>query len=338
MQVTHFKFCLFSVVTFISIPVVGFGASDSSSHFATDKIDGLVLAQVDLPGPPLAGSRDRPSEDQALFKSVAPQTNGGEQCKDAIRQAMKSKAGTVGNSKALKLGLDGPKLTTYCSAPAKIVTGEEHRVFGVSACLEHDICYRLPGVSQAECDNNFYKNMVENCGQFYGVPTQQELQAGKAKPYEKCRRWARTWQNSVRAGGLVARYRAQREQYPQCVSQAMVRGDGSIDQYIHVDGKDKAIRMYSEGNSADKSKVRVCLRNVVSGRNKGLHFEPGAKKPRYKVKKKGGRVCGEHPAGPHTVTWTFWKRKGVKMVEVGKVKFNASGFAGQKITFDWLKH
>jgi hypothetical protein len=68
-----------------------------------------------------------------------------------------------------------------------------------------------------------------------------------------------------------------------------------------------------------------------------MHFkvEP---KPRYVTKKKGKWSCGEHPAGPHTVNWIFYKTKGLGgMKPVGNYKFNATGFAGQQVTFDWYQ-
>lgn len=112
------------------------------------------------------------------------------------------------------------------------------------------------------------------------------------------------------------------------------RVQASIDQVFRTSDKDDSIRVYTSGRSDDPNKVQVCLRNSASGKNKGLHFKK-TKKPRYVTKKKGDTNCAEHPAGPHSVTWRFWKTKGFKMKRVGSYKLNATDFAGQRIIFDW---
>ncbi|MGF1625671.1 MAG: hypothetical protein ACFCVH_12370 [Alphaproteobacteria bacterium] len=95
------------------------------------------------------------------------------------------------------------------------------------------------------------------------------------------------------------------------------------------------IRIVSGGNSQDPNKVRVCLRNSASGVNKGMHFQPGD--PRYVTTRRGDVVCDEHPAGPHTVTWYFHRTEGIGRLRfVGTYQFNATGYAGQTITFDWI--
>ena len=58
-----------------------------------------------------------------------------------------------------------------CSSPdaVKKLFPLADQVFGRSACLEHDVCYRLPGVSRQDCDNRFNANMQANCKKhFYG--------------------------------------------------------------------------------------------------------------------------------------------------------------------------
>ena len=112
------------------------------------------------------------------------------------------------------------------------------------------------------------------------------------------------------------------------------RAQASIDKIFRTSDKDDSIRIYSSGRSDHPDKVQVCLKNSASGKNKGLHFKKTSK-PRYVTKKKGQMSCAEHPAGPHTVTWRFWKTKGFKMKRVGYYKFNATDFAGQRVIFDW---
>ncbi|MEM9784455.1 MAG: hypothetical protein AAF899_18515 [Pseudomonadota bacterium] len=109
----------------------------------------------------------------------------------------------------------------------------------------------------------------------------------------------------------------------------------SIDDYFGTTtGKDR-IRIVSGGRSNDASKVRVCLRNSASGKNKGMHFKAG--KPRYVTKRRGDVVCGEHPAGPKTVTWYFHRTLGIGAQKfVGTYQFNATGYQGQQVTFDWI--
>lgn len=332
MIITQFRHLVLTITTLLLIPVAGYcGGLGISLPIMGANVGDSTFAAMPLHGPSVAKLPSRPNEAQALFKSTATTVNGGKDCKDAIRVAMKPKASEIDHV--------GITLKTYCSAPAKIITGDEHIVFGGSACLEHDICYRLPNVSQSECDDNFYKNMIENCGQFYDVLHQKKLPAGEVKQYKKCRRWARTWQNSVRVGGMIAQARAQKEQYSECAPQAEIMADGSIDQYINTVDNDRAIHIYSEDSSADSGKVLVCLNNAASGLNKGLNFVADAGKPHYYIKKKGAVVCDEHPAGPDEVTWTFFKRKGLKkeLAKVGMFKLNTSSFSGQRITFTWHK-
>ena len=331
MIIIKFRRLVLVTITLLSAPIVGCCTPDTGLLVVVGSDESSTLTAMPLSESSELKLPNRPNEDQALFKSATPVINGGKDCKNAIRVAMKPKASEVDHV--------GGTLKTYCSAPAKNITGDEHIVFGVSACLEHDICYRLPGVSQAECDDNFYKNMIGNCGQFYGAIPPDKLQVGEQRQYLKCRRWARTWQNSVRVGGLIAQARAQKEQYSECAPQAQIKADGSIDQYIDTVDNERAIRIYSEDGAVDSRKVRICLHNTASGLNKGLAFVADVEEPRYLVKKKGEAVCDEHPAGPNDVMWTFFKRKGLKtdLVKVGMFKFNASNFAGQKVTFAWHK-
>ena len=97
-------------------------------------------------------------------------------------------------------------------------------------------------------------------------------------------------------------------------------------------GRNK-IRVYSEGRANDPNKVRICLHNPSSSKNKAFHFRPD-KKPRYVTKRKGDLVCGEHPAGPHTASWYMYRQNPIWKI-VGTIDFNATGFAGQRVTFAW---
>ncbi len=113
-------------------------------------------------------------------------------------------------------------------------------------------------------------------------------------------------------------------------------GGPPIDQVFRTSNSDDRIRIVTGGNSQDPSKVRVCLRNSASGINKGMHFTTGD--PRYVTRRRGDVVCGEHPAGPHTVTWYFYRTQGIGDMDfVGTYQFNATGYAGQTITFDWIE-
>ncbi len=112
------------------------------------------------------------------------------------------------------------------------------------------------------------------------------------------------------------------------------KAQASIDKIFRTSDKDDSIRVFTSGRSDDPSKVQICLKNSASGKNKGLHFKKTSK-PRYVIKKKGEMNCAEHPAGPKTVTWRFWKTKGLKMKRLGYYKLNATDFAGQRIIFDW---
>ena len=96
------------------------------------------------------------------------------------------------------------------------------------------------------------------------------------------------------------------------------------------------IRVYSTvGGSQRKGKVRVCLRNSSSGRNKGLHFKD-ARGPKYVVKKKNQSSCGHY--SPGRKTFYLWKNRvvgGMKLRAVRNV--DLTGFEGQLVTFDWVQ-
>ena len=114
----------------------------------------------------------------------------------------------------------------------------------------------------------------------------------------------------------------------------------AIDQKIGTSDRSDRIRVYTEGRAKDPNKIRVCLHNTASGKNKGLHWKLTSK-PRYIVRKKGGVVCGEHPAGNRNVTWYVYKRTGIAGAggwrAVGEYTINVRGREGQQVTFAWYR-
>ena len=96
------------------------------------------------------------------------------------------------------------------------------------------------------------------------------------------------------------------------------------------------IRVYSTvGGSQATGKVRVCLRNAASGRDKGLHFKR-ASGPKFVVKKRNQYSCGHY--SPGRKTFYFWKNTVLgKMKLRATKKLDLSGYAGQQITFDWIQ-
>ncbi len=77
------------------------------------------------------------------------------------------------------------------------------RVFGRSACLEHDICYALRGVSRADCDTMFRKNMEANCKQFYfgHLGNRPAIAALNSAGYGSCLAAAKLFYDTVHHNG-----------------------------------------------------------------------------------------------------------------------------------------
>ena len=96
------------------------------------------------------------------------------------------------------------------------------------------------------------------------------------------------------------------------------------------------IRVYSTvGGSQKTGKVRVCLRNSSSGRDKGLHFKK-AKKPRFVVKKKNQSSCGHYSPGKKT--FYLWRNNALGKMKLRAVRrLDLSKFSGQLVTFDWVQ-
>ena len=108
-----------------------------------------------------------------------------------------------------------------------------------------------------------------------------------------------------------------------------------IDAVFTTSNPGDQIRIVTGGTSVDPGLVRICLRNSASGVNKAMHFATGD--PRYVVRHRGDLVCDEHPAGPHTVNWYFYRTEGIGGLQfVGTYQFNATGYEGQTVTFDWI--
>ncbi len=100
--------------------------------------------------------------------------------------------------------------------------------------------------------------------------------------------------------------------------------------------KKDMVRLYSTvGGSQKAGKVRVCIRNAASGRNKGLHYKR-AGGPKYVVKKKNQSSCGHYSPGKKT--FYLWKNNAFGKMKLRKtLNLNLSRFAGQQITFDWIR-
>ncbi|MEM7317453.1 MAG: hypothetical protein AAF408_00375 [Pseudomonadota bacterium] len=105
---------------------------------------------------------------------------------------------------------------------------------------------------------------------------------------------------------------------------------------MKTNSRSDRIRVYSTvGASQKKNRVRVCLRNSSSGRNKGLHYK-NAKKPKFVVKKKNQSSCAHYKPGKRT--FYLWRN-----TPLGKMKLRATrnldltGYAGQQVTFDWVQ-
>ena len=123
---------------------------------------------------------------------------------------------------------------------------------------------------------------------------------------------------------------------PIAVPTPVPAGPPPINDDVHSSHRKDRIRVTSRDSGAqNRQKIRVCLENNASGKNKGMHWK-FEKKPRYVAKKRGQVVCGEHPTGNRTVTWHFFRTVGLKkMKHVGSYDIDVSGREGQLITFAW---
>lgn len=96
-----------------------------------------------------------------------------------------------------------------------------------------------------------------------------------------------------------------------------------------------SFRLHVTGNSRDRQKYRMCLRNSAGGKNKGMDWKE-RKKPVFIAKHRGDVVCHEY--NPRKVAWKFYRIRGIKGYQnIGSYTFNAQGYAGKEVTFDWLR-
>ena len=109
----------------------------------------------------------------------------------------------------------------------------------------------------------------------------------------------------------------------------------AINQMVASSNRKDSIRVYTNGRSQDPNKVRVCLHQKASGKNKGMHWRLD-KKPRYVARRKGDLICGEHPTGNRTVSWYLYRPSGIGgWKPVAEYRLNVNGRAGQRIIFAW---
>jgi hypothetical protein len=96
-----------------------------------------------------------------------------------------------------------------------------------------------------------------------------------------------------------------------------------------------SFRVNVTGQSNNPQKYRICLRNSAGGKNKGMDWKSG-RKPIMIAKKRGQIVCNEY--SPKKVSWKFYRIRGLKGYQnIGNYTFNAKGYAGKEVTFDWVR-
>lgn len=113
-----------------------------------------------------------------------------------------------------------PPSTNGCSAPGWL-PGTPHSPGGVPrnffffmpACNSHDLCYADCNRSQKQCDDAFYKDLVEICDTSckFVKPRLPGLAGGnrQAACKRQCKNWARRYVLAVRIFGSTAYYQAQ---------------------------------------------------------------------------------------------------------------------------------
>ncbi len=76
-------------------------------------------------------------------------------------------------------------------------------VFGKSACMEHDICYSMPGTKRKECDRMCLKNLNAACKQYFFGHTgdRKAINALNNSGYASCISTARAGHTGVLAIG-----------------------------------------------------------------------------------------------------------------------------------------
>ncbi|MEM7212280.1 MAG: hypothetical protein AAF479_10380 [Pseudomonadota bacterium] len=96
------------------------------------------------------------------------------------------------------------------------ITPTVKEVFGKSACMEHDICYSMPGTNQVLCDAMFLRNMKAMCSKyFFGhVGKRKALRVRNVQGYGDCLALAHAGFAGVR---LVGSAFFGANEYPSCV-------------------------------------------------------------------------------------------------------------------------
>ena len=110
----------------------------------------------------------------------------------------------------------------------------------------------------------------------------------------------------------------------------------SINTTIKTSARSDRIRLYSTpGASQKRGRVRVCIRNSASGRDKGLHFQ-SSRAPKYVVKRRNQSSCGHYKPGKKV--FYLWRRTALGKWKLRRtLRLNLTKFAGQQITFDWVQ-
>ena len=110
----------------------------------------------------------------------------------------------------------------------------------------------------------------------------------------------------------------------------------SMNMTLKTNDRGDLVRLFSTMNASQKAgKVRVCIVNSSSGRNKGLHFK-SAGSPKYVVRKRNDVSCGHYTPGKKT--FYLWRNTPLGKWKLRRtLRLDLSRFAGQQITFDWVR-
>lgn len=126
-------------------------------------------------------------------KALIPKDNG-EKCR---KELIKKKKEDAGKGSACSF----PDLPDKGWTRARF--GMINYVFGRSACMEHDVCYAMPGMTQKKCDLMFLKNMRKNCKSYYKTQMKKHpIVKGANQPgYLHCKKAANLFYLAVVAKG-----------------------------------------------------------------------------------------------------------------------------------------
>ena len=129
-----------------------------------------------------------------IAKKALVKKENGKKCRKAL---IKKKKKAAGNGSACSFpGLPDKGFT-------KARFGMANYLFGKSACLEHDVCYAMPGMTQKKCDSKFHKNMLKNCKSFYKTQMKGHPVVKKANypGYLHCKQAAKIYYAAVKVKG-----------------------------------------------------------------------------------------------------------------------------------------